>query len=176
MSKLLSQSDMNRRKHIMSQLKGLRYCLYNILSRLENANFHILNISKYNYFIRLNIFSHNIGEKVIQKGRYAGSKQSLGNDTITKYVSEISIMSKSTAYEYSKRLSYFEAFVLAEYRISVNNIIRKINDGIYDPYNVLSSYRAFLQDKGSISAITLKQQVITIKNFLEYSDGDISPK
>jgi hypothetical protein len=57
-----------------------------------------------------------------------------------------------------------------------DNIIRKINDGTYDPYNVLSSYRAFLQDKGSISAITLKQQVITIKNFLEYSDIDISPR
>jgi integrase len=66
--------------------------------------------------------------------------------------------------------------VLAEYRTSVDNIIRKINDGTYDPYNVLSSYRAFLQDKGSISAITMKQQVITIKNFLEYSDVDISPR
>ena len=85
-------------------------------------------------------------------------------------------MSKSTAYEYLKRLSYFEAFVSAEYRTSVDNIIGKINDGTYDPYNVLSSYRAFLQDKGSISAITLKQQVITIKNFLEYSDVDISPR
>ena len=46
----------------------------------------------------------------------------------------------------------------------------------YDQYNILSSYRAFLQDKGSISAITMKQQVITIKNFLEYSDVDISPR
>jgi hypothetical protein len=64
-----------------------------------------------------------------KKGRYAGSKQSLGNDTIAKYNSEISSTSKSTAYEYSKRLSYFEAFVLAEYRTSVDNIIGKINDG-----------------------------------------------
>jgi integrase len=114
--------------------------------------------------------------RLIKEGRYAGSKQSLDNDTIAKYISEISSMSKSTAYEYSKRLSYFEAFVLAEYRTSVDNIIRKINNGTYDPYNVLSSYRAFLQDKGSISAITMKQQVITIKNFLEYSDVDISPR
>lgn len=41
MPKLLSQSDMHRRKHIMSQLKGLRYCLYNILPRLENTDFYI---------------------------------------------------------------------------------------------------------------------------------------
>jgi integrase len=112
----------------------------------------------------------------LNKKIHYGSKQSLGNETIAKYVSDTNGMSKSTAYEYSKRLLYFEDFVLAEYKTTVDNIIAKINDRAYDPYDILSSYRSFLQDKESISAITLKQQVITIKNFLEYSDIDISPR
>jgi integrase len=116
-----------------------------------------------------------LSKRLDRKIRY-GVKQSLGSETVAKYVSKTSSMSESTAYEYLKRLSYFETFVFAEFKTSVDSLIAKINDGAYDPYDLLSRYRTFLQEKGSISAITLKQQVITIKNFLEYSDVDISPR
>ena len=52
----------------------------------------------------------------------------------------------------------------------------KINERLLDPYDVLSSYISYLQTSNNISALTLKQRLITAKNFLEYFDVDISPR
>src|SRR5205823_4967925 len=53
-----------------------------------------------------------------------------------------------------------------------------IKKGKIDAYNVLSNYILYLREKSNngISPVTLKNSVITIKNFLEYSDIDISPR
>jgi integrase len=85
-------------------------------------------------------------------------------------------MSKSTAYEYYSRLSNFETFISSEYRISIDNLIDTIQEGLYDPYTILSNYCGFLQNNGEISVSTLSQRVVTAKNFLEYCDVDISPR
>ena len=61
-------------------------------------------------------------------------------------------------------------------KTGVDSIIEKINSGTYDPYDILSNYRTFLQNNRNISNTTLKQEIITIKNFLEYSDVNISPR
>jgi integrase len=45
-----------------------------------------------------------------------------------------------------------------------------------DVYDLLSSYISREHKIGSIMPITLKQRVVTIKNFLEYHDVDISPR
>ena len=111
-----------------------------------------------------------------KKGRHSGSYQNHGNYAITKFIADTNGMSQSTAYEYSKRLSYFEAFMSTEYKTGVDSIIEKINSGTYDPYDILSNYRTFLQNNRNISNTTLKQEIITIKNFLEYSDVNISPR
>ena len=84
-------------------------------------------------------------------------------------------MSKSTADEYFARLSTFERFVSLEYNTTVDDLLVKINEGNEDPYFVLSTYSANLQNN-NISSSTLKQRVITVKNFLEYHDVDISPR
>lgn len=84
-------------------------------------------------------------------------------------------MSKSTADEYFTRLSTFKRFVLLEYNTTVDDLIVSINEGYKDPYLVLSTYSAYLQNK-NISSSTLKQRIITIKNFFEYHDVDISPR
>ena len=95
---------------------------------------------------------------------------------IIKFVTNVSNMSKSTAYEYYRRLSNFETFVSSEYKTSVDDIIKKIKKDIFDTYDVLSNYGVFLQNNGNISIVTLKQRVVTTKNFLEYHDIDISPR
>jgi integrase len=41
---------------------------------------------------------------------------------------------------------------------------------------LLSSYVSYLHKKGNVTAITLKSWIITIKNFLEYHDVDISER
>jgi integrase len=46
-----------------------------------------------------------------------------------------------------------------------------------DVYELLSSYVAYLAQKGgNLAPITIKQWVITVKNFLEYWDVEISPR
>jgi integrase len=98
-------------------------------------------------------------------------------DTVLdKYIRNVRAMSKSTAYEYYLRLHNFEGFVSKEYGLTIDRILKKITDGSEDPYDILSNYIVYLQETYSISSVTLKQRVVTAKNFFEYSDIDISPR
>src|SRR5207253_2391433 len=84
----------------------------------------------------------------------------------------------STAVKYNERLKKFEMFVSENYGLSLDEIIIQIMKGKLDAYDMLDKYILHLKEKSnnSISPITLKNYVITIKNFLEYSDIDISPR
>ncbi|MGB6671248.1 MAG: tyrosine-type recombinase/integrase [Candidatus Nitrosopolaris sp.] len=57
----------------------------------------------------------------------------------------------------------------------MNHNIIQINRGVIDVYNMLGKYVLYLNNK-SISAGTLKNYVMTINNFLEYRDIEISPR
>ncbi len=83
-------------------------------------------------------------------------------------------MNKLTANEYHARLDAFKGFAEAKYSLCVDVIIAKIKkEG--DPYSLLTEYARYLGER-NISASTLKQRVVTVKNFLEYHDIDISPR
>lgn len=86
-------------------------------------------------------------------------------------------MSKSTANEYLFRLNNFQNFVAKEYHnsLSINDLIAKIKMTTLDPYSILNAYAAYLRDC-NITTSTLKQRIVTVKNFLEYCDVDISPR
>jgi integrase len=84
------------------------------------------------------------------------------------------MMNKLTAKEYHARLDIFKRFVESKYSLDINDIISKIKKN-RDPYSVLSEYARYLNDR-NISTSTLKQRVVTAKNFLEYNDIDISPR
>ncbi|MGI9009744.1 MAG: tyrosine-type recombinase/integrase [Nitrososphaeraceae archaeon] len=91
-------------------------------------------------------------------------------------------MNKQTAREYHFRLANFEKFVSIQYNnnITIDKLIENINNqqipnGEYDPYEILSNYCIYLQDNG-LNTTTLKQRVVTAKNFLEFNDVDISPR
>ena len=98
-------------------------------------------------------------------------------NAVNTYIKSVSTMSESTAYEYLSRLNDFEDFIANEYdnRISIDNLLIKIKQGNQDPYNILNGYAAYLRNH-NIAALTLKQRVVTVKNFLEYYDIDISPR
>jgi integrase len=84
------------------------------------------------------------------------------------------MMNKLTANEYRARLDAFKGFAEAKYSLCVDVIIAKIKkEG--DPYSLLTEYARY-QGERNISASTLKQRVVTVKNFLEYHDIDISPR
>jgi integrase len=86
-------------------------------------------------------------------------------------------MNKSTAEEYLSRLNNFENFVAKEYDscLTINDLITKIKKAILDPYDIINGYAAYLR-KCNITSSTLKQRIVTVKNFLEYCDVDITPR
>ena len=96
-------------------------------------------------------------------------------NTVTSYIRNVSTMNESTAYQYLSRLKDFEDFVANENDLSVDQLLLEIKKGNQDPYDVLNSYAAYLKNR-NISALTLKQRIVTVKNFLEYSDIEISPR
>jgi integrase len=100
------------------------------------------------------------------------------DNSITDFLSTMSTMSKHTANEYGKRLNSFRKFVLARYgeHTTIDNLIVKVKKGSENPYSVLNNYAAYLLKVNSVSNSTLKQLIVTAKNFLEYHDVDISPR
>ncbi len=97
---------------------------------------------------------------------------------VSNYLTNIAVMNQSTAVKYDERLKKFEAFVSERYNLDINEIVKRITKDKIAAYNVLSNYVLYLKEKSNnrISPVTLKNSVITIKNFLEYSDIDISPR
>jgi integrase len=68
--------------------------------------------------------------------------------------------------------------VFANYGLDIQNLVMKIKKRKIDPYDLLSRYILYLKQESnnSIAPNSLKNHIITIKNFLEYSDIDISPR
>lgn len=71
----------------------------------------------------------------------------------------------------------FEDFIANGYGNcpSIDSLLLRMKKGKEDPYNLLSHYAAYLKNR-NISALTLKQRIVTLKNFFEYCDIDISPR
>jgi integrase len=85
-------------------------------------------------------------------------------------------MNHSTATLYKWRLKNFGSFLINEYKTNTDEIIVAIKNGDVDPYQLLNRYVSYLQRNHNLSSITLKQDLITAKNLLEYQDVDISPR
>ena len=100
------------------------------------------------------------------------------DEFIEKYIANIRAMSKSTANVYNFRLKSFNDFILHEYdnTTSLETLIKKLKNEQENPYDVLIKYIAYLQGNRNLSSLTLKQWVVTAKNFLEYHDVEISPR
>ena len=60
--------------------------------------------------------------------------------------------------------------------MTINDLVNKIKDEYVDPYSILSTYSRYLKSDDNISTITIKQSVVTVKNFFEYCDIDVSPR
>jgi integrase len=102
----------------------------------------------------------------------------LEDQTVKDFISTITSMNKSTAVQYVSRLNIFNNFLNIELNIfTMDNLINKIKEGSIDPYSILSRFCAFLKNSNNnLSTITIKQRVVTVKNFFEYCDIDINPK
>jgi integrase len=76
---------------------------------------------------------------------------------------------------YFTRLSSFKSFISSTFNMQIDDLLRKIKEGKEDAFEFLNEYASYLSNT-NISSITIKQRVITVKNFLEYYDIDISPR
>jgi integrase len=104
-------------------------------------------------------------------------------NAISKYIKNVGAMNKTTANQYQTRLDSFSNYVAKEYNktVSIDDLIKRIREGTEDPFDILNGYVGFLKQKDknprtSLSPVTLKSRVVTVKNFLEYYDVDISPR
>lgn len=97
-------------------------------------------------------------------------------DAVAGYVANVGMMTQSTAEEYMYRLNSFKSFIQSEYKVSIDELIQQINEGLVDQYYILFQYANYLKKFNNVSNLTLKQRVVTVKNFLEYCDVDISPR
>jgi integrase len=96
--------------------------------------------------------------------------------SVRNYYENTNVMSKSSADEYIYRLKIFNEFLNKEhYGITIETLLEKIKDGTLDVYNILSRYGSD-QKNCNISATTIKQRVVTVKNFFEYNDIEVSPR
>lgn len=93
-----------------------------------------------------------------------------------KYINNMRAMNKRTAKEYYLILNNFQLFAISKYKTTLDDVITGIKQASEDPYDILSEYVAYLQTGYNISTFTLKNRIITAKNFLEYNDVDISPR
>jgi site-specific recombinase XerD len=103
----------------------------------------------------------------------------LSSQLATKYVNNVKSMSNSTAQVYKNHLDHFAKFVHKTYKCNIDNLVHKILNYYnqnkvtkLNPYDVLSSYAAYLI--GAIAPITIKQRIVTVKNFFEYCDIEVS--
>ena len=101
---------------------------------------------------------------------------------IIRYVERISVTNKRTVNEYLSRLITFETFINEKYNFSVDELtINKLFDFKDDIYELLSAYVAWLSarvDKNGykLSAISIKNRIVTVRRFLETFDIDISQR
>lgn len=113
---------------------------------------------------------------MLQSGNVIVRARNHASPCLTSYVDNIKAMSPSTASEYARRLKSFRDFIKNTYDCDVDNLLEKVRTNVENPYEVLINYRRYLQRTNTISILTLKQRVVTAKNFLEFYDIEFSPR
>ena len=131
------------------------------------------------YITNISVISHNNSIMTadqsslsIQQGCWTPASDS---NAISRYIKNIRTMNKSTAYIYFTRLTSFKSFISSAFNLRIDDLITRIKEGKEDVFEVLNDYSSYLSNT-NISSITIKQRVITVKNFFEYHDIDISPR
>ena len=96
---------------------------------------------------------------------------------LSRYLTSVAVVNESTSQKYNERLKKFGKYTSGRYGLEIQNIVTAIKKAKIDPYDLLTGYTLFLKhENNTIAPNSLKNHVITIKNFLEYSDIEINPR
>lgn len=104
------------------------------------------------------------------------------SEAIAKYIKMISVNNSRTGNEYLTRLITFETYIKEHYPFSLDELtINKLFNYRENIYELLADYVSWLsqrigKDGYKLSNVSIKQRVITAKNFLEFFDIDINPR
>ncbi|MGZ5501815.1 MAG: tyrosine-type recombinase/integrase, partial [Nitrososphaeraceae archaeon] len=98
------------------------------------------------------------------------------SELLMKFINSVSIRNQNTAKAYHSRLLFFARFAKEKYGLIFDEIIQKLKDREYDPYDILNNYCLFLKNNYNSSSTAFKDKIITVKTFLEYNDIELSPK
>jgi integrase len=103
------------------------------------------------------------------------------SEAIGKYIKMISVNNSRTGNEYLTRLITFETYIKEHYPFSLDELtINKLFNYRENIYELLAAVSWLSQRIGKdgykLSNVSIKQRVITAKNFLEFFDIDINPR
>lgn len=122
------------------------------------------------------------------------NNQRIRSPSLAKYIKNVQQANERTAEQYEYRLSKFEKYLVTvseeeqqgqqqhqnlELTIldHVINELKNTNNNKINPYDLLSGFVAYLQEKESMeNPNTIRYFVIAARNFLEYNDIEISPR
>ena len=88
------------------------------------------------------------------------------SESFRKFINSVSIGNQNTANTYHSRLLFFGRFIKEKYGIHLDELIQKLRDKEYDPYDILNDYCVFLKNNYNLSNSTFRDKIITIKTFL----------
>jgi hypothetical protein len=96
------------------------------------------------------------------------------SETITKYINAKTIQAKNTGISYKTRMQAFAQFVYRRYdKTPVDNFLKHIRAGEYDPYDILTEYSGFLkngrQNDNKLSANVIRTLVKTARKFFRFN-------
>ena len=97
-------------------------------------------------------------------------------ESLIKFTNSVSVGNQNTAKTYYSRLLFFARFAKEKYGRILDEMIQKLRDNEYNPYDVLNGYCFFLKNNYNLSSSTFRDKIITAKTFLEFNDIEISPK
>jgi integrase len=116
----------------------------------------------------------------LQRERQQPDKNQTPNRTVNEYIEGVGMASEKTAADYRKRLDIFRGFVTQYYNLSLDELIVTLTTYSHGPkiniYNLLSEYVKYIQRERTVSALTLKLLVSTVRSYLETFDVEISPR
>lgn len=89
---------------------------------------------------------------------------------ISEYLRNVGARNEATAKTYAQRLRRFQESVQPD---SVDSVIKKLQGGKLDPYNVLAGFHSYMQKRGVVDRSQV-HAIKTAKIFLEYNDIEIN--
>ncbi|MFZ0327780.1 MAG: hypothetical protein WBP64_11050 [Nitrososphaeraceae archaeon] len=142
---------------------------FKTFDNIANKSFSPLKVEDWLFNYNLIALSHSHYQF------YKAARLVSHSNIISKYIKNVSITNKATAYEYLRRLTSFKNFISNAFdALTVDELIRR-RECNRDVFGVINEYGSYLSNT-NISTNTIKRYVITVKNFLECHDIDISPR